>query len=95
MSLPALVFAGFVQDSLTNTVGVKVVYLFGITTFGIAMTLTVLFPTVIILNVCAAISGVGFAVATTIPGTLVSNPYSKPVRMVIFKSLVNLKCCKA
>ncbi len=56
---------------MTNMIGLKVVYLFGVVVFGLSMTFTVLFPSVIILNVCAAISGVGFAVVTTIPGTLV------------------------
>jgi len=66
--LSALLFAGFVQDSLTNSIGLKLVYLFGVTVFGLSMVFTVLFPSVIVLNVCAAFSGVGFAVATTIPG---------------------------
>jgi hypothetical protein len=65
-------FASFVQDSLTNLIGLKTLYLFGLITFGLSMLITVIFPSVIVLNVCAAFSGVGFAVATTIPGTLVS-----------------------
>ena len=70
--LSACLFASFVQDSLTNLIGLKSLYLFGLITFGTSMLITVLFPSVIVLNVCAAFSGVGSAVATTIPGTLVN-----------------------
>ena len=67
----ACLFASFVQDSLTNLIGLKSLYLFGLITFGLSMLITVVFPSVIVLNVCAAFSGIGFSVATTIPGTLV------------------------
>ena len=46
--------------------------------FGLSMAFTVAFPTVIVLNICAAFSGLGFAVATTIPCTLITRYHEQP-----------------
>ena len=59
-------------------VGLKATYIFGLFTFGLSMLFTVLFPSVVVLNICAAFSGVGFAVATTIPCTLITKYHEQP-----------------
>lgn len=77
-STTACIFSSFVQDSLTNLIGTKTTYIFGLVIFGISMLFTVTFPSVVVLNVCAAFSGLGFAVATTIPGTLITRYHDHP-----------------
>ena len=42
------------------------------------MFFTVAFPSVVVLNICAAFSGLGFAVATTIPCTLLTKYHDQP-----------------
>ncbi len=63
---------------MANLVGLKTTYIFGLTMFGISMLFTVIFPSVVVLNVCAAFSGLGFAVATTIPCTLITKYHDQP-----------------
>ena len=63
---------------MANMVGLKATYIFGLTLFGISMLFTVMFPSVVVLNVCAAFSGLGFAVATTIPCTLITKYHEQP-----------------
>ena len=63
---------------MSNMVGLKATYIFGLFTFGLSMLFTVLFPSVVVLNICAAFSGVGFAVATTIPCTLITKYHEQP-----------------
>ena len=76
--ISACLFSSFVQDSMSNMVGLKATYIFGLFTFGLSMLFTVLFPSVVVLNICAAFSGVGFAVATTIPCTLITKYHEQP-----------------
>ena len=63
---------------MANLVGNKVLYISGLTLFGVSMLFTVIFPSVVVLNVCAAFSGLGFAVATTIPCTLITKYHEQP-----------------
>ena len=76
--ISACLFSSFVQDSMANMVGLKATYIFGLTLFGLSMLFTVMFPSVVVLNVCAAFSGLGFAVATTIPCTLITKYHEQP-----------------
>merc|ERR1719483_1158391 len=46
--------------------------------FGLSMFFTVVFPSVVVLNICATFSGLGFAVATTIPCTLLTRYHQQP-----------------
>ena len=77
-SITACLFSSFVQDSIANLIGLKNTYIFGLAIFGLSMGLTVVFPSVIVLNICAAFSGLGFAVATTIPCTLITRYHEQP-----------------
>ena len=77
-SMTACLFSSFVQDSMANLVGLKTTYIFGLAMFGLSMFFTVIFPSVVILNICAAFSGLGFAVATTIPCTLLTKYHEQP-----------------
>ena len=52
--------------------------MFGLLTFALSMLLTALIPNVTVLNICAALSGIGFAVITTIPNTLVTLYHRHP-----------------
>ena len=63
---------------MANLVGNKVLYISGLALFGVSMFFTVIFPSVVVLNVCAAFSGLGFAVATTIPCTLITKYHEQP-----------------
>ena len=56
----------------------KSTYLFGLLTFAASMLLMVIFPSVIVVNLCAALSGFGTAVANTIPGTLITKYHGSP-----------------
>lgn len=62
----------FLQNHLTTVIGLRNTYIFGLLSFAFAMLFTVLFPNVAVLNVCAAISGIGFTVITSVPNTLVT-----------------------
>ncbi len=53
-------------------------YIFCLAMFGFSMLFTVMFPSVVVLNICAAFSGLGFAVATTIPCTLLTKYHEHP-----------------
>ena len=66
------------QHHIIQAIGLRNTYLTGLITFGFSMTFTVAFPNVVVLNVCAAISGLGFAVITTIPNTLVTMYHNHP-----------------
>ena len=77
-SVTACLFSSFVQDSIANLIGLKNTYIFGLAIFGLSMGFTVVFPSVIVLNICAAFSGLGFAVATTIPCTLITRYHEQP-----------------
>lgn len=72
LRLAAFIFSSLVQSSLIKAFSLKFVYMFGLLTFGLSMLLTVLYPNVIVLNICAAISGLGFSVTTTVPYTLIT-----------------------
>jgi MFS family permease len=74
----ACIFSSFVQDSMVNLIGLKNTYIFGLSMFGVSMFFTVIFPSVVVLNICAAFSGLGFAVATTIPCTLITRYHEQP-----------------
>ena len=74
----ACLFSSFVQDSLANLIGLKTTYIFGLAMFGLSMFFTVVFPSVVVLNICAAFSGLGFAVATTIPCSLLTRYHQQP-----------------
>ena len=56
----------------------RATYLFGLLTFALAMLLTLIFPFVTIVNISAALSGFGTAVANTIPGTLITKYHAFP-----------------
>lgn len=72
-SLTAAVYAVFIQQHVTNHLGMKASYKLGIGVHATAMAVTVACPTSLIcVNVAAAVSGVGYAVVTTIPNTLVT-----------------------
>ena len=77
-SISACLFAIFIQEPLIKRIGIKATYLFGLLTFAVSMMFMVMFPTVIIVNLCAALSGFGTAVANTIPGTLVTKYHASP-----------------
>ena len=66
------------QDTLIKRVGMRATYLFGLLTFALAMLLTLIFPFVTIVNISAALSGFGTAVANTIPGTLITKYHAFP-----------------
>ena len=74
----ACLFSSFVQDSVANLIGLKTTYIFGLAMFGLSMFFTVVFPSVVVLNICAAFSGLGFAVATTIPCSLLTRYHQQP-----------------
>ena len=74
----ACLFSSFVQDSLASLIGLKTTYIFGLAMFGLSMFFTVVFPSVVVLNICAAFSGLGFAVATTIPCSLLTRYHQQP-----------------
>jgi len=74
----ACLFSSFVQDSMANLIGLKTTYVFGLAMFGLSMLFTVMFPSVVVLNICAAFSGLGFAVATTVPCTLLTKYHEQP-----------------
>ena len=63
---------------MIERIGIKATYLFGLLTFAVSMLFMVLFPTVMIVNLCASLSGFGTAVANTIPGTLVTKYHANP-----------------
>ncbi|XP_059082872.1 solute carrier family 45 member 3-like isoform X2 [Tigriopus californicus] len=71
-SITAFLFAVFLQNQLTAVIGLRNTYIFGLLSFAFAMLFTVLFPNVTVLNVCAAISGIGFTVITSVPNTLIT-----------------------
>jgi len=71
-------FAMFIQDPLIRRIGMKATYLFGLLTFATAMLLMIIFPSVIVINLCSALSGFGTSVANTIPGTLITKYHASP-----------------
>ena len=71
-------FAMFIQDPLIRRIGMKATYLFGLLTFATSMLLMIIFPSVIIINLCSALSGFGTSVANTIPGTLITKYHASP-----------------
>ena len=75
---PACFFAAFLQRSISDSFGLRATYIFGMASFACAMVLTVAFPHVAVLNVCAAVSGIGYSVITTIPNTLVTMYHARP-----------------
>lgn len=66
-SSAAAIFAVAVQGHVAAAVGTKFTYVFGLVSFAVCMMLTVAVPNVAVLNACAALSGIGFSVITTIP----------------------------
>ena len=85
--IPAFFFAFFCQSNLVRLIGLRSTYLFGLVTFALSMLFTVLYPNVVMLNICAAVSGIGFTVITTVPNTLVSLYHSQ--RDVYFRRVVS------
>lgn len=74
----ACAFAMFIQDHFIKKIGMKATYLFGLLTFAVSMLLIVISPSVLMVNICAAWSGIGTAVANTIPGTLITKYHTNP-----------------
>ena len=60
----------------------RATYIFGLVTFAVSMLVMVIFPNVLMVNLCAALSGFGTAVANTIPGTLVTKYHQSPERFL-------------
>ena len=71
-------FAAFLQRSVSDAIGLRNTYILGMSSFALSMALTVAFPVVPVLNACAAVSGVGYSVITTIPNTLVTMYHARP-----------------
>lgn len=70
--IPACLFATFLQEGLVGCVGLRATYLIGLLVFATSMLLTVIYPSVIVINVCAALSGLGTAVVMNIPASLIT-----------------------
>ena len=68
----------FVKETLNNKIGLKMSYVIRLSAFGLSMMISVLFPNVYVVNVCNAVSGLGTAVATSVPSTLVTMYQSDP-----------------
>ncbi|XP_059488370.1 solute carrier family 45 member 3-like [Neocloeon triangulifer] len=60
------------QNQLVQAYGLKSTYRFGLASFAACMMATLVVRNIWLLNVCAAFSGIGFAVMTSIPSALVT-----------------------
>ena len=75
----ALLFSSCLQKRVISLIGLRETYLLGLVTFAVSMLLTVASgPNVVALNVFAAVSGVGYAVITTIPNSLITMYWASP-----------------
>ena len=75
----ALLFSSCLQKRVISLIGLRETYLLGLVTFAASMFLTVASgANVVALNVFAAVSGVGFAVITTIPNSLITMYRASP-----------------
>ena len=69
----ALLFSSCLQKYVISLVGLRSTYLSGLVIFAVCMFLTVASgPNIFALNFFAAVSGIGFAVITTIPNGLIT-----------------------
>jgi len=72
-SITAIVYAVFVQEHMIRWLGLKGAYKLGLAVHSASMAATVLFSSSLTcINLAAAASGVGYAVVTTIPNSLVT-----------------------
>jgi len=72
-SLTAGLYAVFIQEHMTRYLGMRMSYQLGLIVFSASMGATVVFShSLQLINVAAAASGLGYAVVTTIPNTLVT-----------------------
>lgn len=79
-SLTAGIYALFIQEHVTRVLGLKRSYQFGLAIFALSMAVTVLSTaSLTCLNLAAAASGIGFAVITTVPNTIVTLYHEDPV----------------
>ena len=78
INIIACVFAICGMEYVTNMIGMKNTYVYGLISFGISMLFTAIFPNVIVLNICAAISGLGYAAINTIPNSLITAYHARP-----------------
>ncbi|CAG0880239.1 unnamed protein product, partial [Darwinula stevensoni] len=69
---------GFIQKSVISLIGLRSTYLLGMCIFSLSMVLT-MFVTdnVFLINVLAAISGVGYSAVTTVPNSLLTMYHAK------------------
>lgn len=78
-SITAGVYAVFIQEHVTNAIGLRRSYQLGLAVFSISMAASVLLSTSLTcLNLAAAASGLGYAVITTIPNTLITMYHEEP-----------------
>lgn len=78
-SITAGFYAIFVQEHVTRVLGLRRSYQFGLAVFSLSMGVTVLSTaSLTCLNLAAAASGVGFAVITTVPNTIVTMYHEDP-----------------
>ncbi|XP_023323954.1 solute carrier family 45 member 3 [Eurytemora carolleeae] len=72
-SVTAGIYAVFIQEHVTNAFGLRISYQIGLIVFSVSMGATVMLSSSLSwLNLAAAGSGLGYAVVTTIPNTLVT-----------------------
>ena len=75
----ALLFSSCLQKRVISLIGLRATYLSGLVIFAVCMFLTVATgANVSALNFFAAVSGVGFAVITTIPNSLITMYHDNP-----------------
>jgi len=77
-SIVACLFSLLLQERLINCAGLKNSYLIGLATFSLCMVTSVAFPSVWVVCLCNAVSGIGTAVAQHVPATLVTLYQSHP-----------------
>lgn len=78
-SITACLYAVLVQEHVTKLIGLKRSYQFGLGMFSLSMAATVLLSSSLtVLNIASALSGIGYAVITTIPNSLVTTYHQHP-----------------
>lgn len=73
----AALYAASVQENLIYHFGQRKVYLFGMFAFSVSLLGTVLSNSLLLVNLFAALSGLGLAAITTIPYSLTTEYYKK------------------
>ncbi|XP_076339258.1 solute carrier family 45 member 3-like [Tachypleus tridentatus] len=75
--ITAVLYAALLQDKLIGRFGPRTVFILGMMCFTISMIVTVLTESIVLVNICSGISGVGLAALTTIPYSLLDMYHSK------------------